>query len=510
MKNLRVVILKPSKYGLSGSVERFRWGFIPNATVQYMLSMTPEQIGDCLLEKYAIDEYVQTDLEYLKLLQGDKLTLLALVGTQSHQFQRALDIAAYAYKNGVHCVIGGPHPMTCDTKVLQNRGISFALAEAEMVWPTILRDAIRGELQPIYGQEQRWQQTLEPPVLIPPSPRDLKRSVTRLLGVYPARGCPFTCNFCSVIKIAGRKIRSQPIETTLETLRRAIAAGVKSIFFTSDNFNKYPEATELLKAMVEENLRIPFMVQCDTQLQKQEELIDLLARAGCFQIFLGVESFDRETLLSVHKTQNHPELYERIIAVCRKHKLRTHFSNIIGFPTQTERGILEHLETLRKLQPGAASFYVLTPIPGTEQYDDFRAKNLITEPNLDRFDCTVSTWRHPHLSPDTLKRLLYRCYSTFYSGRHILHHLFEKQNQTSRVMDALSRLSPLFYQYSAWQKIHPMSGGIYRVHVDNASDYRELRKKRFGCDLVPLPESLKLSAADHALNASAKLELVHA
>ena len=76
-----------------------------------------------------------------------------------------------------------------------------------------------------------------------------------MLGLYPARGCPFLCNFCSVTKIAGRRIRSQSISTTLDSLRAAKAAGGRAIMFTSDNFNKYPEAEELLTAMVEEQLQ---------------------------------------------------------------------------------------------------------------------------------------------------------------------------------------------------------------------------------------------------------------
>src|SRR5436853_363989 len=97
-KSLRVVILKPSKYTEDGYVQRFQRGFMPNTTVPYIFSMTPKKIGDCLLERHAIDEYVQTDLDYLKLLGGDKSTLLALVGVRSHQFQRSLDLAAYAAK----------------------------------------------------------------------------------------------------------------------------------------------------------------------------------------------------------------------------------------------------------------------------------------------------------------------------------------------------------------------------------------------------------------------------
>src|SRR6266704_5075605 len=155
---LRVVILKPSKYAPGGFVERFRRGFMPNSTIPYLRSMTPASLDGVAIETITIDEYVRTDLEYLKLLQRiDHPTLLALVGVQSHQFHRSLDLAAYAQAHGVkHCIIGGPHPMTCDTTPLQQRGVSFALAEAEMIWLRVLRDAIRGELAPVYGEEQRW------------------------------------------------------------------------------------------------------------------------------------------------------------------------------------------------------------------------------------------------------------------------------------------------------------------------------------------------------------------
>ncbi len=500
---LRVVILKPSKYAPSGFVERFRRGFMPNSTVPYLRSMTPSSIEGVPIETLAIDEYVRTDLDYLRLLsRSDCPTLLALVGVQSHQFHRSLDLAAYALANGVqHCVIGGPHPMTCDTTALQNRGVSFALAEAEMIWFQILRDAIHGELAPVYGVDQRWQRTLEAPVLTPPSAADLRRYVAPLLGLYPARGCPFTCNFCSVIKIAGHRIRSQEIETTLESLRAARAAGVKLIMFTSDNFNKYPEAETLLRRMLEERVRLPFFVQCDTQVASQEQFVELLARAGCFMMFVGVESFSRQTLLAAHKAQNHPETYREIVRICRANRIAAHFSNIIGFPTDTVGSVREHLRELRAMRPDCASFYVLTPIPGTQQYDEFREAGWITEPNLDRFDATNTTWRHPTLSADDLQDLLFECYRKFYSARHIAFNI-RTNLPTPENSPGFGRFLAvqLFNRYSAWRRLHPMSGGVGHIHRDHVTDYIQLRRQRYGFDLVPLPSSLELSPADAAFN----------
>ena len=501
---LQVVIIKPSKYMTDGFVERFRRGFMPNSTVSYMRSMVPVEVDGTPTETHAVDEYVHTDLQYLTLLRPQgKCTLVALVGVQSHQFHRALDLAAYARSNGCMTVIGGPHVMTCDTSMFHGRGVSFAQAEAELIWPEILADAARGELQSVYGRDRRWQQELNAPVLAPPSRSDLGRYVIPMLGVYPARGCPFLCNFCSVIKIAGRRIRSQSIATTLASLRAAKAAGVRTIMFTSDNFNKYPEAEELLAAMVQERLGLEFFVQCDTQIARQEHLVALLAKAGCYQMFVGVESFNRQTLLAAQKGQNRPEVYRNIVRLCREHGISSHFSNIIGFPQDTEQEISEHLDVLRDMSPTWASFYILCPIPGTEQYDDFLADGLITEKNLDRFDTTCLTWRHPCFSRERLSQLLFECYRKFFSLRHALRNLQDEVTFGIRGLLARSAGSmamSLFTRSCARGRTHPMSGGVMRVRRDRVEDFLPLRKGTFGIELAPLPRSLQLPAAESQAN----------
>src|SRR5438105_544759 len=70
-KTLRVVIIKPSKYGIHGDVERFRRGFMPNSTITYLRSMTPENFDGCSIQTFIVDEYIQTNLDYLKLLRSN-------------------------------------------------------------------------------------------------------------------------------------------------------------------------------------------------------------------------------------------------------------------------------------------------------------------------------------------------------------------------------------------------------------------------------------------------------
>lgn len=503
MKTLRIIILKPSKYAVDGYVERFHKGFMPNSTVPHLRSMVPAMVGDIPVELHVIDEYVHTSLGYLELLRSDSSTrtLLCLAGVQSHQFHRALDLAALASSQGCMVAMGGPHVMTCETNDLRGMGVSFAQAEAELIWDEMLADAVNGELKPVYGEDQRWNQELRPPAIIPPSAKDLKRYIVPMLGLYPARGCPFQCNFCSVIKLAGRRVRSQPVETTMKSLRMAKAAGVKTIMFTSDNFNKYPDAPELLEAMIDEKLGLHFFAQCDLQISRSEDLLALMSRAGCTQIFLGAESFDRKTLIAAHKTQNRPEVYEEIVRMCRKHHVMAHFSNILGFPTQTRADIDDHVRMLNELAPAHASFYILTPIPGTEQYGDFMEQDLITEPNMDRYDTTTLVWKHPHLSARELEDALFSSYARFYTMGNSIRKLGFIGPGSRGFKSKVRMLGAVAYNRMwAMRHIHPMSGGVGRVRLDSVSDYIGRRRDTYGFELAPLPGCLKLPEKDERAN----------
>jgi hypothetical protein len=228
-------------------------------------------------------------------------------------------------------------------------------------------------------------------------------------------------------------------------------------------------------------------------------MVALLAKAGCFQMFIGVESFNRQVLLAAHKGQNRPETYQDIVRLCREHRISSHFSNIIGFPQNGEQEVHEHLQVLREMDPTWASFYILCPIPGTEQYDDFLAQGLITEKNLDRFDTTCLTWRHPSLSRERLSELLFDCYRKFFSLRHALHNMKDEMVFRSRGVlagSAANMAMSLFSRYCAWRRTHPMSGGIKRVRLDGVDEFLSLRRETFGFELSPLPSGLRLSAAE--------------
>jgi hypothetical protein len=141
------------------------------------------------------------------------------------------------------------------------------------------------------------------------------------------------------------------------------------------------------------------------------------------------------------------------------------------------------------VRPKVASFFILTPIPGTEQYDAYRKAGWITEQNLDRFDATSLTWLHPHLSPSQLEDLLYYCYVNY--------HGFVLR---SGGLSDDDRGIAIFNRYTAASRMHPMAGGIDLLRLDTLTDYAPMRRSLYDIDLAPLPDNLVLSAHDESLN----------
>ncbi|MBI2175357.1 MAG: hypothetical protein HYU35_01330, partial [Parcubacteria group bacterium] len=140
-----------------------------------------------------------------------------------------------------------------------------------------------------------------------------------------------------------------------------------------------------------------------------------------------------------------------------------------------------------------ASFYVLTPIPGTSQYGDFKHEGLLVEPNMDHYDTSCLVWRHPHLSPDELSRLLFECYREFYGFRDAFKKAVRRHGINPGGVVA-SLTTAAFNWTSGALERHPMSGGIGLRRRDHVQNFLPYRRDVFGDvlenNLVPLPDNL--------------------
>src|SRR6516165_10399644 len=161
-------------------------------------------------------------------------SLIGLVGVQSNQFPRAVDLARPFLAAGLPVCIGGFHISGCiamlpempqDMREAQALGISFFAGEAEDGrLDQVLRDAWRGALAPLYNYMDRLPTLAgEPPPILPH--QHVRRTSGTMSSIDLGRGCPYQCSFCTIINVQGRKSRYRSPDDLEKAIRENYAQG---------------------------------------------------------------------------------------------------------------------------------------------------------------------------------------------------------------------------------------------------------------------------------------------
>ncbi len=438
-KNIRIVIIKPSKYDDEGYVIRHFRGVLPSNTLACLSSLTQEVarqkfLGeDVTLEVDLFDDTVQK-IPVDRIIQSNHLprqrTIIVLAGVQSNQFPRAADLARKFRSGGLQVLIGGFHvtgtlalskTVTPEIQELLDLGVSVVQGEVEDTWGEILRDAAEDRLQPLYDFMQR-----KPDLNSHPIPmfhkNYLKKFIVSNFGTIDcSRGCPFNCSFCSIINVQGKEMRVRSPQMLIDTLRNNYQQHHLSFyFFTDDNFARNSNWKAIFQGLIrmreEEHIPIQFMIQVDTQSHKIPDFVTLASKAGCTQVFIGMESINPKNLKAAGKMQNHVQDYAALIAAWHNSKVATHVAYILGFPFDTPESIREDVQRLQnELKVEQASFFMLTPIPGSKDHARMVRDKVYTDPDLNKYDSFHETIRHPNFKPGELADSYRKAWKEFYS-----------------------------------------------------------------------------------------------
>ena len=307
--------------------------------------------------------------------------LIALVGVQSNQFPRAVDLARPFLAAGLPVCIGGFHVSGClamlpdmppEMQEAQALGISFFAGEAEDGrLDAVLRDACAGKLKPLYNHMDDLPSLEgEPPPILPQ--QHVRRTSGSLSSIDLGRGCPYQCSFCTIINVQGRKSRFRSPDDLEQIIRANVAQGIKRFFITDDNFARNRHWEPLFDRMIElreEGLNIGFTIQVDTLCHRIPNFIEKAGRAGVRRVFIGLENINPENLLG---RQEAAEPHHRIprdaagVARGRRHHLcRLHHR----ISADTKESILRDIEIIKRELPlDILEFFFLTPLPGSEDH----------------------------------------------------------------------------------------------------------------------------------------------
>lgn len=242
---------------------------------------------------------------------------LVIVSAMIVQRPDFLALIQTAVRLGKPVAVGGPYPTSVPEDALEAGANFLILDEGEMTVPAFLEALNRGDTHGIFRSAEK------PDVTQSPIPRFdlLQRDAYLMMAMQFSRGCPFNCEFCDIISLYGRKPRTKTPSQALAELQTLYDLGWRgSLFIVDDNFignqrNVKAFLRELIPWMQQHRYPFTFLTEASVNLAEDDELLDLMGRAGFYGVFLGIETPDQDSLQVTRKVQNtrHP-----LAAACAK------------------------------------------------------------------------------------------------------------------------------------------------------------------------------------------------
>jgi len=244
--------------------------------------------------------------------------------------------------------------------------------------------------------------------------------------VATSRGCPYNCRFCSVILMFGRRYRFKSFTASMREIKNVLHAKHRTrIFFVDDNFTvKKDRAKEILRAIISEKLNISWSAQTRVDVAEDTELLRLMADSGCDTLHIGFESINPMTLEAFNKKQRVEEIVYCVKRL-KEYHLNIHGMFVLGADTDDIDTIRKTADFARHLGIDTVQFLMLTPLPGTEIFNEVRDSDRLLHTDWSKYDAHHVTFIPAKMRPETLHLETLKAMGKFYSWRYILSHLIK-------------------------------------------------------------------------------------
>ena len=318
-----------------------------------------------------------------------------LVGITFHtpSALHAYGLAARFRHRGIPVAMGGPHVTLLPDEAQAHADVIF-VGEAESTWPRFLADFETGNHPARYCSE--------PPTLdeAPMSRQELFHRRDHTAGVlFATRGCAHRCDFCTIAVMYQSQVRKRPVEAVA---REYASFRGKVVILWDDNIaGDMEHAKALFRALAPH--RKWWSSQASVQAADDDEFLELAARSGCKQLFLGLESISQASVDEVSKAFNRVDKYALAIERIHSHGISVQAGIVFGFDNDTEAVFEETLNFLEATGVQNATFNILTPFPGTRLYKRLDAEGRILTRDWSKYNGRVDVVFQPrHMSPGEL------------------------------------------------------------------------------------------------------------
>ncbi|RFB94522.1 radical SAM protein [Rhizobium leguminosarum bv. trifolii] len=483
-RRFQLILIKPSHYDDDGYVIRWWRAMIPSNSLAALYGIAAEcaerkVLGpDTAIDITVIDE-TNTRIDFAGLLaqfkRHDNFGMIALVGVQTNQYPRALDIARPFRDAGLPVSIGGFHVSGClsmlDGKAVgldacRDMGISMFAGEAEGRLDMVLRDAANGELKPLYN----FMNDL-PGIGGTPVPFLPKDNIQRTLGLSTSfdagRGCPYQCSFCTIINVQGRKSRFRSADDVEKLVRMNWAQGIHKFFITDDNFARNKDWEAIFDRLIElkerDGIPLGLMIQVDTLCHKIPNFIEKSRRAGVTRVFIGLENVNPNNLTAAKKNQNKITEYRKMLLAWKAQGIMTLAGYILGFPADTPESIRRDIAIIQEELPlDVIEFFILTPLPGSEDHQVLWKKGVEMDADLNIYDVEHVCTAHPQMSKQEWEDIYHEAWSLYYSPDH-MKTLLRRAVATGVPLARLVKVLVSFATTVPLENVHPLQSGLLRL-----------------------------------------------
>jgi anaerobic magnesium-protoporphyrin IX monomethyl ester cyclase len=243
-------------------------------------------------------------------------------------------------------------------------------------------------------------------------PLELYDRTIEYLNVKPAdvmsisRGCVYNCGFCETRKLWGNICRGFSPQRVIGEMQDLMSKyGTKGIYFINDNFTlRKKETLELCDLMIKNKLDLEWV--CDTRVDLvNQELVKKMSKAGCKTIWFGVESGSERILQRIGRNTTLKQI-ETAFELCRKNKIQTACSFMLGMPDETLKDMEMSLKFAKKLNPDWCLFNVFIANPDSRLYQEVLESGKYDK--LDDFLLSVKTEEFDYNSLLALQRRFFR------------------------------------------------------------------------------------------------------
>ncbi|MBF0590823.1 MAG: radical SAM protein [Nitrospirae bacterium] len=241
--------------------------------------------------------------------------------------------------------------------------------------------------------------------------------------IATSRGCAFNCRFCLVSPMFGRRYRFRSVERVVEELRRISAVSRSPLFFVDDNFAANKKRTkDILRHMIADGIKPRWSGMVRPDIYRDEELLRLLADCGKFTASIGFESTSAEALKAYNKHQKVDDNV-RCVTALKALGIKIHGMFVFGSDADTVETIRESAEFSINSGLDSVQFMILTPLPGTALYEDFKATQRLLHTDWSKYDINHVVYKTAMIKPQHLQVEPIKAMERFYSWEHFLSHM---------------------------------------------------------------------------------------